>query len=125
MSAGAFEISRYQASYNGGTEIHPIKIQPETLLAEINGVANDAPTGALTNPISASVSKGKREYGLCARFVTLRAPATGQPTGYEPRGLTKIPALTTAFFDEANRGVTCTYLGASFTVVSSTQEGVV
>lgn len=124
MSAGAFEISRYQAGYGAGTAIHPIRVQPETLAAEIDGVANDAPTAAANSPISAHISKSKNEYGLRPRFVTLRAPATSPPAGYQPRGITRIPALTPAFYNVATRGKDCSYLGVTFTVVSQTVEDV-
>ena len=124
MSAGVFEISRYQASYGAGTAIHPIRIQPETLSAEVDGVANDAPTGATNNPISAHTSKSNNEYGLRPRFITLRAPDENPPTGYQPRGITRIPALTTAFYNAATKGKDCSYLNVTFKVVSQKAEDV-
>lgn len=120
MSAGAFTRSRYACTDTG--LIHPIRVQPETVAASIGGTANAAPTGAITNNISARVSGGKRTLGLIARRVTLEAPATSQPDGYKPSGITTIPALQEAFYNAAVKGASCTYLGATFTVVSRTQE---
>lgn len=124
MSAGAFTTTKYAASYGDADQIHPIRVQPETLSATIDGTANAAPTGAQNNPIQARVSGGRRQIGLQARFVTLRAPATGQPTGYQANGLTKIPALTEAFYNKATKGATCTYQSVSYTVVSRSRERV-
>lgn len=124
--AGNFIKSSYQASYNVTTpQIHPIKIQPETLLASIGGVANSAPAGAINNPISAEISRNKRQRGLHPRSVTLRAPTTAPPAGYMPGGLTKIPCLTTAFYTActaATSATVVTYLGASYTVAYTTNE---
>lgn len=124
MSAGPFVISRYAASYGGSTAIHPIRVQPETLSADIAGTTNDPPAGALNNPISASASKSKRSFGLGARSITLRGPVTSPPTGYLPGGLTKIPCLTTAFYNLAVKGTEVDYLGVTFTVVSQSPEDV-
>jgi len=122
MSAGAYTRTKYAASYGSSTNVHPIRVQPETLAATIDGTANDPPSADISNPISASISRNRNSLGLRARIVILEAPATGQPTGYKPGGLTKIPALTQAFFNAAVKGATCTYLGASFEVVSKSDE---
>lgn len=122
MSAGTFVRSRYAANYGAGTSIHPIRVQVETVGAAIGGTTNNPPVGAVNNPISARSSNGRRSLGLTPRFVTLQAPATGAPTGYQPGGTTRIPALTDTFFNAAATGVTCTYLGAAFIVVSRSPE---
>ena len=124
MSAGAFELSKYGASYGNGSNIHPIRIQPETKDAVIDGTANSAPAGANTSPISAAVSRGNRALGLNARMVSLRAPESGQPAGYLASGITRIPALTQAFYDKATKGATCTYQDVSYTVVGVSPERV-
>lgn len=116
MSSGAFSKSKYAASYGDGTNIHPIRVQPETITCSVNSVANTAPTGAVTSPISALVSRGRRARGLIVRTVTLRADATTPPTGYKPGGLTTIPCLTTAFFNAcaaATDTTTVSYLGST------------
>lgn len=100
MSAGGFVKAKYAASYDAGSQIHPIRVQPETLTCTVNGIENDEPVGAITNPISALVSRGRRARGLIVRTVTLVAATEGQPAGYKAGGLTTIPALTQSFFDE-------------------------
>lgn len=124
MSAGVFTNTKYQASYGDGTNVHPIRVQPETITASIGGTANTAPTAAQSNPIQCRVSGSKRSIGLIARSVALQAPATGQPTGYKPLGITRIPALTETFYNAATKGATCTYLGVAFVVVSRSLERV-
>lgn len=101
MSAGGFVKAKYAASYDADSNIHPIRVQPETITCEINGVANDEPAGDITNPISALVSRGRRARGLIARTVTLVSAVTGQPTGYKAGGFTTIPCLTEAFYEQA------------------------
>lgn len=124
MSSGSFTITKYAASYGDGDEIHPIRVQPETLTATIDGTANSAPAGAQTNPIQARVSGGKRQIGLLARYVTLQAPASNQPDNYQAGGITRIPALTEAFYNKATKGASCTYLTKTYTVVSRSRERV-
>ena len=122
MSAGTFTKSKYQADYST-TAIHPIRIQPETAECVINGVTNTPPSGDVTNPISAVVSRGQRAKGLVARAVALQTPATGGPSGYKPLGITVIPALTPAFAAAAagwQPGQSITYLGVTGWVVSGT-----
>jgi len=116
MSAGTFSNAKYQASYGDGLAIHPIRVQPETIAASAGGVTNAEPAGAINNPIQARSTGGRRSFGLVARFVTLRAPATDQPATYQPLGFTRIPALTEAFYDACVKGETVTYLGAAYTV---------
>lgn len=123
MSAGAFTISRYQATYDAAA-IHPIRCQPESIAAAIGTTTNAAPTGAVTNPIQARVSGGRRSIGLVARTVTLRAAAVAAdvPDGYLPNGITRIPALTPTFYAAAVKGAVVTYLGKNFTVISRSSE---
>lgn len=108
MSAGAFLKSKYAASYDAGTQIHPIRVQPETTTCTVGGVQNDEPVGAITNPISALVSRGRRSRGLIVRTVTLAAAVDGQPTGYKAGGLTTIPCLTEAFYNACVAATTTT-----------------
>jgi hypothetical protein len=122
MSAGVFTRSFYTASYDDA-QIHPIRVQPETIAASVGGTANTAPAGPATSPISAVISLGKRQLGLRPRTITIAAPATGQPDGYQPGGITTIPALNQAIWDAALRGTAVTYLGvATFQVVSRDRE---
>jgi len=118
MSAGAFSRSRYEADSG---DIHPIRIQPETEEAQIGSIVNDRPLGEPTNPISAQVSASTRSLGLHARKVfakLLGAP----PAGYAASGRIAIPALTNAFYSEAVKVATMTYLGTSWTVTGRRAE---
>jgi hypothetical protein len=122
MSTGRFERAKYQASYGAGTNIHPIRIQPETLAADAGGTTNDEPTGAITNPISAKVSLGQREKGLGARTVTLQWTTEPTGSGYVAGGLITIPALTEAFYDACTVGTSVTYNGGTAEVAFRTAE---
>lgn len=123
MSAGAFVVSRYQAAYNAA-QIHPIKVQPETLALVINAVTNDPPVAAATSPISASVSSGKRQLGLTAAKVSIRFSAA-PPAGYLANSTIRLPLLNTAIRAAAVRSATGTYLGVAIIVVSNFSPEVV
>lgn len=120
MSAGTFVLARYAAAYNTAN-IHPIRVQPETLAAAIGAVTNAVPPGAVNNPISASASGSRKKLGLYARSIRMRLAGT-VPTGYSTASIAVIPALTAAFFAAAVRGATCDYLGTTWTVISRTEE---
>jgi len=116
MSNGQFTRTRYSADYGAGTAIHPIRVQPETITLTIATNANDAPTGNVTNPISAVVSRGKRSRGLRPRLIALRTPATNPPTGMFPGGITIVPALNKTIFaaaESADDDTDVTYLANS------------
>lgn len=125
MSAGRFELTRYAASYGGGTQIHPIRVQEETLALSItpaggDAVTNDAPAGATTSPISAVVSRGKRAGGLRPRLVSIKFTGT-PPDGYSANQVIRLPWLTPfpVNFAKSNVGV---YLSAPIIVVGLTSE---
>lgn len=123
MSAGKFTLSRYQATYGAGTQIHPIRVQPETIEAQFPDSANLAPTGAINNPISAIISRGAKQRGLRPRSVRLKLEAgTTPPAGYDPAATTRIPVLTKTVFDAVNPTDLITYLGASWVVVGKDDE---
>lgn len=125
MSAGTFIRSRYQASYGGGTAIHPIRVQPETIAFDAGSDTNDPPSGAINNPISAKISLSSRGLGLRPRFVTIQLPSTSTPpTGYRAGSITKIPILTPGVFASLAPGDEVTYLGVPWSVVSTTAEEV-
>ena len=121
MSAGAYTSSRYEATY--AAQVHPIRVQPETITAAIGSTTNAAPTGALTSPISCSVSRSNRQIGLRARLVRLSYTAAEAPDGYDDRGgILTIPALTATFFNAAIKGASATYLTKNMTVVGRSPE---
>lgn len=122
MSAGSFVNSRYQATYNTA-EIHPIRIQPETLALAIDfgagAVANAAPTDALTSPISAKVSGSRRQLGLTPRKVRFEFTAT-PPTGYNAGDTLELPWLVNV--TTIPKGATGTYLGVAIAVTGFSPE---
>ena len=121
MSGGPYTSSKYDASY--ADEIHPIRVQAETIAAQIGSVTNAAPTGDSTSPISCSVSRGNRQIGLRARLVRLAYTAANAPDGYDDRGgIITIPALTEAFYDVAIKGTSATYLTKTMTVSGRSPE---
>lgn len=124
MSAGAFVLSKYEADYSATTQVHPIRVQPETISASTTTVSNDAPIDDVTNPISAIVSKSNRGLGLKPRTIRIQFPMTGQPANYQPGGVTTIPALTKAFYASAVKGATITYMTVQCTVVGRSPERV-
>lgn len=117
MSAGAFSRSRYQTDEG---EIHPIRVQPETILANV-GAANTAPTGSVTQSAFAKVSKGRREYGIGARSVSVIFTAT-PPVGYKLDQTYRIPILTPTAFSAALVGGTGTYLSTAIEIISKNTE---
>lgn len=119
MSAGAFVRSKYEA--NDGT-IHPIKIQPETLAANLGG-ANAAPAADTDSDISARVTGGNRELGLRARSVSIKFTAAA-PDGYKADQVYRIPILTPARWDSITTNTTGTYLGVACQVVGKSPENV-
>lgn len=117
--AGAFSKTKYET--DGGSIVN-IKVQPETLAANITDT-NDAPSGSVTAGFpSAAVQLGRREIGIKARAVSLEFTAT-LPTGYKG-GLVRIPILTKALYDAISVGSTGTYLGAAVRVVGKSPESI-
>lgn len=129
MSAGNFVRTKYEADYSSGA-IHPIRCQPETLLAaspDTTGdpsIVNNPPSGDVTNPISALSKLSRREKGLRPRYVVLRLPDANPPTGYKAGGLVRVVALTKAFYDDSLPGQTMTYLSVQCQIVSREPERV-
>ena len=120
MSAGPFEISKYESTKTG--QVHPIRIQTETkALSFGQGRTNTPPAAAINSPISAQVSQGTRSLGLNARMVTITwvgAP----PTGYKAGGTITLPWLSEAGFDDLSKGLEGTYLETACKVVGVREE---
>lgn len=119
MSAGLFTYSKYES--NSG-EIYRIRVQPETLLANI-GSANSAPDGAITGQGTVRVGGGNRQFGIKARSVTVKFTADA-PTGYAENQVYRIPILQETLWDSINLGATGTYLGNAIEVVGKSPERV-
>lgn len=124
MSAGAFTTSRYVASYNNA-RIHPIRIQPETAAAATVGgtvTANTATTSAVTEVISATVTRGRRGRGLIPRMIRARYASGTLPAGYASNTQALIVSLTVTWDTLVTVSASITYLGATFTVVGKLPE---
>jgi len=125
MSAGRFTSSFYSASYGGGEQVHPIRVQPETLLAGVGSITNGPAVTTITNPISALVSRNRGSLGLLARIIYLElAVEAAPPEGYSNRSRTKIPCLTAEFYNAAIApgDPEITYLGTQWNVAGSSDE---
>ena len=118
MSSGGFENERYQL--DDGTTIVPNKVQPETLGLTDGTTANESPAGVITLEVTAYARKNKRQYGIGARYVTLKWVGS-PPTGYDDDNVT-VPVLTLAAYNAYVRGTAMTYLGTNCEVVSRTGE---
>jgi len=119
MSAGAFEIGRYESTDTGN--LHPIRVQPETKALQLEGVTNAYPTETDTVLPSAQVSRGKRALGINARTVTIRL--TAALTGYKVDSPITLPWFVDgADFNGFKRGDTGTYLGTACVVVGTSKE---
>lgn len=124
MSAGRFVRTRYEAVYDN-TQVHPIRVQPETLDLELGGVANAGSENASTTPISAVVSRNKRARGLRPALVSLQwTGSSPSPAGNV--GITTIPLLNPdirAIAAVADSDTEVSYLGvATWTVAGYTAE---
>jgi hypothetical protein len=114
MSAGVFIRSKYES--NAG-EVYPIRIQEETIIADVN----PAPAGEIDQTILARVSGSRRGYGVFAR--TARLTWTGAaPAGYKPGGVITIPILTQDAYEDIAVGTTVTYLGTAAEFVGKSPE---
>lgn len=122
MSAGVFERTFYGLDTGNGGGTARARVQPETLAATINAVANAAPAGPATIPVTASASGGIRENGIRMRNVTLQWTAA-PPDGYSGDDVT-IPVMQEATFAAWTLGQTGTYLGAAVEVVGRSPERV-
>jgi hypothetical protein len=120
MSAGAFLISKYGA--NSGN-VHPIKIQPETIAATFNTVANAPPTAAVTSgAFRARITGSPKAYGLKARYAVIKFTAT-PPAGYLPGAGYRIPVLNKTVWDGIADSQVASYLGTAAQVVTKGEEG--
>lgn len=127
MSSGPFRLVRYEATYSNAA-VHPIRIQPETLLLTIEtpsgSVDNEVPQDSeINNPISARVSGGRRALGLAARKVVIQFNEV-PPAGYQFGGRIALPWLSRTTFQDLARAQDATYLNASCTVVGLIPENV-
>lgn len=121
MSAGAFQISRYER--NGAVSIHGIDIQPETAAATFDGVVNDPPAAAVNSDFSVKISRAANACGLLPRKANVRFTGT-LPTGYKADQVYPIVILQESVWAGITRGQVGTYLGEATVVVSKSNEDV-
>lgn len=122
MSAGSFDTAFYELSADNGGYIMRCRVQPETLAAEIDSVANAGAEGPADAPGSATISQGRRSAGVNMRYVTLGWTAA-PPAGYSGDPV-RIPVLTPTTFAAWTLGATGTYLGAAVEVLGRVGETV-
>lgn len=120
MSSGAFTRSKYESDDG---DVHPIRIQPETLTASFGGTANAAPAGNIDNPLSAKVSNGNRSFGLKPRSVTITF-GDSPPEDYKANSYIRLPILQSTLYNTISAGDQVTYLGGTATVVGKNPERV-
>lgn len=112
MSAGAFEDAKYEQA--GGVNIWPCRAQPESKGLTLNSVANAYPSDAVTaNLPKIRLRKGRREFGLPIRTVTieLTADGTGATAEYLEGTLQTIPIFVESVWNGYAEQQTGTYLG--------------
>lgn len=123
MSTGIFDSDK---SYKSDTGVfYPVKVQPETLLAVLNGIVNSAPTVPITggdlSENSAKISGSRRSYGTHTRTVSLRFTGV-VPSGYKAGGTVTIPILDPDVYLGIKKNQTGTYLGNPVKIVSKRPE---
>lgn len=118
MSAGIFEKTFYET--NDG-EVVGIRVQPETLLLQLEGATNVAATGPITQQGSAKVSAGRNSLGINARLVRVKFVGA-PPTGYKPDSPIALPWLVEDTWNTINEFSTGTYLNTPVECVGKTAE---
>lgn len=113
MSAGGFVTSKYQSNDGG---IYKVKLQPETLLMLIDGVANSAPLGDVDQVVSAKVTKTRREIGMGCRAIAIRFTAA-IPDGYKAGQIILVPVMTSALFNGLTGAEPVSYLNGDAEIV--------
>ena len=103
MSAGAPVISSYET--NAGN-VHPIRIQPETLTLTVGSVdpavVNTPTADPINREVTAYASYRRTRYGVNGRQVRFQFASGSTPAGYEPGSTISYVGLTQAFLNAAN-----------------------
>ena len=122
MSSGIFAKSFYQLDAANGGQVAACRVQPETLIATIGGVANDGHSGPATLPGSARMIGPRRAVGINSRYVSLEWTGA-PPAGYSDDNV-RIPVLLEATYAAWTLNATGTYLGAGVQVIGRNPERV-
>lgn len=123
MSAGRFEIGKYEQATGGN--VWPCRAQLETKGLTLGGAANAYPAAAATAGLPRiKLRKGKREFGLAVRTVTvqLTSNGTGATAEYTEGTLHTVPVFTQAVHAGYVFGAVGTYLGIACQCVGKFPE---
>lgn len=117
MSQGQF-LRTFYLSDQG--EVHPIRVQPETVSATLGGEENTPPAGPATNNIRYIVNSGNRKKVPRARGVYF-AWVNQRPTGYVGAG-GRIPVFSQTVWEGLAEATPGTYLGVPIQVTGKYTE---
>lgn len=113
MSAGAFEVGKYET--DSGTYVYECRVQEETKELTLGGVSNAYPSADATADLpTLEISKrGRRGFGITPRTVVveLTEDGTGAYGEYSEGNTYEIPVFQKSVFDGYAKGQTGTYLG--------------
>lgn len=114
--AGAFlSGAKYEADSG---EIHPIRVQPETVFEE-----NPQPTGGVTEDQFVRARGSARKYGILARSVTL-SRVIGSGDYGQARVYSRVPIFTATALDSLVTGSTVVYQGLDWVVGEKRGESI-
>jgi hypothetical protein len=122
MSAGAFELGRYQT--NEGYVLS-CRAQPETKQLTINSTANAYPAGSVDAGFpTMKLSNGTREFGIKPRTVTvqLTADGSGETAEYREGRQYRVPVFQQSVWDGYTKTETGTYLGIACILLAKSPE---
>lgn len=119
MSFGPFVDTRYETA---GGSVHAIRVQPETISLEIDGISNGPPAGNIDSERGVSASGRRSTLFITARRVGLRVTGGGGP--YEEGTVHYVPVLEPATFQSyvLPKNKTGTYNGSPVVVIGSSPE---
>ena len=120
MSAGAFNLVKYEANDN---KTFAIKTQPETELLSLAGTVNASGAGSVDDGLPSAIASGsRRTIGVHARTVSFKFTAAPASGGYEIGQRLTLPVLTKAAWDAYVKGSVGTYLGAAIVRTGKSDE---
>lgn len=119
MSSGKFISSKYQTDEEN---VHPCRIQEETLGFISGGIANAAPVAPINREASARMSSSQKRKGVNARTVRIRF--TTAPDEYKQDSILTVPILDKTNWDGYKIGTACTYLSTAGTIIGKSPEGI-
>lgn len=111
--------------YEGDSgEIHAVRVDDKTLTFEaVRGTPQVLPTGPVTSPFWAKISRAKTEYGLKTRMVGICFETTA-PAGLEVGPTYDVAVLSKGQFDLLSLRSEVAYQGENAIVVGKTDENI-